>query len=209
MPIKDVREGIRERFKLNRYWQYEHWDSLVKELYVDWQYYWFSIIAFWITIGVFSLHINEISYNSTSFGAYNVKNWVTCSRMIVFMGGVIATIIIYYGPSWKTYAEGRVPSLEGSHLWTVTTCAHTHACASLAGSCSKVTVKRCSWLLMGLATCVLVSFLFLPDGPIGGPFTALWKLVNGVSLFYLIGLFVLFFKVPLPSFRPDRSPSTP
>jgi hypothetical protein len=48
---------------------------------------------------------------------------------------------------------------------------------------------------MGLAACVLVSFLFLPAGPIGGPFSAFWKVVNGVSLFYLLGLIVLFLKV--------------
>lgn len=32
---KDIRECVRERFKMNRYWQYENWEMLVRELYLD------------------------------------------------------------------------------------------------------------------------------------------------------------------------------
>jgi hypothetical protein len=50
---------------------------------------------------------------------------------------------------------------------------------------------------MALAACIFVSFLFFPEGPIGGPFAVLWKMINGISLFYLLGLVYLYFHVML------------
>ena len=55
----------------------------------------------------------------------------------------------------------------------------------------------CSPLLMIVFSCIAVSFLFFPNGPIEGPLSPLWKTVNGICLFYLLGLIYLAFHVTI------------
>ena len=57
-------------------------------------------------------------------------------------------------------------------------------------------------MLMGVVTCVLISYIFLPSSPtVGGAFPAFWKAVNGVNLFYLLCLFAMAFQVLISLLR--------
>lgn len=56
-------------------------------------------------------------------------------------------------------------------------------------------------MLMGVVTCVLISYIFFPSSPTVGAFPAFWKAVNGVNLFYLLCLFAMAFQVLISLLR--------